>query len=213
MKIKKFIINPFQINCYIYYDEVSREGVIIDPGAYNKNEEDEIVKFIENENIRLLYSLNTHGHIDHILGNKFAVNIFNIPQLIHKDDLFLLENAKIHGKLFGLNIEDVPAPDDFITDNLVISIGNTDIRFMHTPGHSPGGVCIVDHTNKVIFSGDTIFRDSIGRTDLAGGDIEILLESIHSKLFCQCDDDYRIYPGHMEETTIGMEKKNNPFLR
>jgi len=213
MKIKKIIVNPFQINCYIYYDEDSREGVIIDPGAYDKYEEDEIIKFIEGKNIKLKYSLNTHGHIDHIMGNKFAVNCFNIPQMIHKDDLFLLENATIQGMVYGLNIENVPAPDEFITEELVLSVGNTDLRFIHTPGHSPGGVCIVDHLNKIIFSGDTIFRDSIGRTDLSGGNTDILLESIHNKLFCQCDDDYVIYPGHMEETTIGREKKYNPFLR
>ncbi|MBI5402596.1 MAG: MBL fold metallo-hydrolase [Ignavibacteriae bacterium] len=213
MKIKKFTVNPFQMNCYIYYDEDSLEGVIIDPGAYDKYEEDEIISFVDSKNIKLKYSLNTHGHIDHVLGNKFASSCFNIPQMIHGDDLFLLENAKIHGMVFGINIDEVPTPDEYITEELVLPIGESELRFIHTPGHSPGGVCIVDHLNKIVFSGDTIFRESIGRTDLSGGNINILLDSIHNKLFYQCDDDYTLYPGHMDETTIGKEKRYNPFLR
>ena len=213
MKIKKFMLNPFQMNCYIYYDENSLEGIIIDPAAYDKFEEDKIIDFVESKNIKLKYSVNTHGHIDHVLGNKFIKSCFNIPQLIHGDDLFLLENARIHGLVYGLNIEDAPLPDEYITEDLILNIGDTNIRFIHTPGHSPGGVCIVDHLNKIIFSGDTIFRDSIGRTDLSGGDMDILLDSIHNKLFYQCGDDYTVYPGHMDETTIGKEKKSNPFLK
>jgi len=213
MKIKKFTVNPFQMNCYIYYDENTMEGVIIDPGAYDRYEEDEIFRFVESKNIKLLYCLNTHGHIDHVFGNRFAVNFFNIPLYIHKEDLFLLENAKIQGMIYGLDVKESPIPNEYITDDMVLSIGDNNIRFIHTPGHSPGGVCIVDHLNKVVFSGDTIFRDSIGRTDLSGGNIDILLESIHNKLFCQCEDDYVIYPGHMDETTIGREKKYNPFLK
>jgi len=213
MKIKKFTVNPFQMNCYIYYDEASLEGIIIDPGAYDKYEEDEIIRFIESKNIKLLYSLNTHGHIDHVLGNRFAVNCFNIPLYIHSDDLFLLENAKIQGMIYGLDIKESPLPDEYITEDLILPIGETDIRFIHTPGHSPGGVCIADHLNKIVFAGDTIFRDSIGRTDLPGGNLDILLDSIHNKLFPRCEDDYTIYSGHMEETTIGREKRYNPFLR
>lgn len=213
MKIKKFVVNPFQMNCYIYYDEMTREGVIIDPGAYDKSEEDEIAGFVESRNIKLQYSLNTHGHIDHVLGNRFAAGCFGIPQFIHADDLFLLENAKIHGLVFGISIDEVPTPDEYITEELVLPIGESELRFIHTPGHSPGGVCIVDHFNKVVFSGDTIFRESIGRTDLSGGDINILLDSIHNKLFSLCGDDYTLCPGHMDETTIGKEKRYNPFLR
>ena len=213
MKIKKFVVNPFQINCYIYYDETSGEGIIIDPGAYDKYETDEIVNFVNSKKIILKNIINTHGHIDHILGNKFAKSSFDCPLLIHYDDVFLLEDAKMHGLMFGINIDDVPIPDDFISEDLIIKLNDSEIKFIHTPGHSPGGICIVDHINKIIFSGDTLFRESIGRTDLSGGDIDILINSIKNKLFIKCDDDYTLYPGHMEETTIGQEKKYNPFLR
>jgi glyoxylase-like metal-dependent hydrolase (beta-lactamase superfamily II) len=213
MKIKIFTVNPFQMNCYIYYDDLTREGIIIDPGAYDKHEEDEITEYIKKNNIKLKYIINTHGHIDHVLGNRFAKQAFGCPLLIHKDDLFLLENAKAHGLIFGVDIDDVPLPDKFITEDLIIKLNKTEIKFIHTPGHSPGGVCVVDHINKNIFCGDTIFSESIGRTDLPGGNIDILLDSIKNKLFRQCGDDYTLYPGHMEETTIGLEKKHNPFLK
>jgi hydroxyacylglutathione hydrolase len=213
MKIKIFTVNPFQINCYLYYDEDTGEGIIIDPGAYDKYEEDEISNFVEYKKIKIKYIINTHGHIDHILGNKFAKEAFKCPVLIHRDDLFLIEDAKPHGLVFGINIDSVPVPDDFITEELKIKINRTEINFIHTPGHTPGGVCVVDHANKIIFSGDTIFLESIGRTDLPGGNIDILLDSIKNKLFAKCGDDYTLYPGHMEETTIGQEKKYNSFLR
>jgi hydroxyacylglutathione hydrolase len=213
MKIKIFTVNPFQMNCYLYYDEAGGEGIIIDPAAYEKHEEEEIKSFVTDNRINVNYILNTHGHIDHILGNRFAKEAFRCPVLIHRDDLFLIEDAKPHGLLFGINIDNVPAPDDFITEDLIIKINNTEIGFIHTPGHTPGGVCIVDHSNKIIFSGDTIFLESIGRTDLPGGNLDILIDSIKNKLFAKCGDDYALYPGHMEETTIGQEKKYNSFLR
>jgi glyoxylase-like metal-dependent hydrolase (beta-lactamase superfamily II) len=213
MKIKKIIVNPFQINCYIYYDESTGEGIIIDPGAFEKYEEDEISKFTKENNIKIKYIINTHGHIDHVLGNRFAVNNFNCSLLIHKDDLFLLNNSCAQGILYNLKVEKSPEPDGFITEDLKFKLNETEIKFIHAPGHSPGGVCIVDHTNKIVFSGDTIFRETIGRTDLPGGNMNIILDSINNKLFKLCGDDYILYPGHMEETTIGKEKKYNPFLR
>lgn len=213
MKIKKFIINPFQINCYIYYDENTGEGIIIDPGAYENYEEEEILKFLESKNIIIKYIINTHGHVDHVMGNSFATKIFNCPLLIHKDDLFLLNNSRTQGLFYGINVVASPEPNEFISESLIIKLSETAINFIHTPGHSPGGVCIVDHLNKTVFTGDTIFRESIGRTDLPGGNLDLLLDSIENKLFRVCNDDYTLYPGHMEETKIGKEKKYNPFLK
>ena len=213
MKIKIFVLNPFQMNCYLYYNETKGDGIIIDPAAYEKYEEYEILSFINEKNIKIKYIINTHGHIDHVLGNKFAKNNFNCPLLIHIDDLFLLNNSCAQGILYNLKVDKSPEPEGFITEDLKIKLNETEINFIHTPGHSLGGVCIVDHLNKIIFSGDTIFKESIGRTDLPGGKIDILLNSIKNKLFLKCDDDYTLYPGHMEETTIGNEKKYNPFLK
>ncbi len=212
MKIKKFVINPFQMNCYIYYDEYSSEAIIIDPGVYENYEEEEILKFLESKNIKIKYIINTHGHVDHVMGNSFAKKNFNCPLLIHKNDLFLLNNSQIQGLLYGINIKASPEPDEFISENLIIKLSEIEINFIHTPGHSPGGICMVDHLNKIVFTGDTIFSESIGRTDLPGGDVNLLLDSIINKLFSQCNDDYTLYPGHMEETTVGKEKKYNPFL-
>ncbi len=213
MKIKKFTFNLFRVNCYIYYDENSLEAILIDPGAYDKKEEDEILNFINDLKINVKYTINTHGHIDHVLGNNFAKKTFNCPLLIHEDDLFLLNYASAQGILYNLEIHKSPIPDLFITEDLNINLNNLQINFIHTPGHSPGGICIVDHKNKIIFSGDTIFEDSIGRVDLPGGDFKVLLNSIKNKLFNLCNDNYILYPGHLDETTIRKEKNNNPFLQ
>jgi hydroxyacylglutathione hydrolase len=213
MKIKKFIVNPFQMNCYIYYDESTGDGIIIDPGAYENYEEDEITDFVQSNNIKILFIINTHGHIDHVLGNKFAKSKFDCPLLIHKDDLFLLENAKAQGIFYNIDVNESPEPDKFISEDLKVNINKTEISFIHTPGHSPGGVCIVDHENKNIFCGDTIFAETIGRVDLPGGSMDVLINSIKNKLFLHCSNEYILYPGHMEETTIGNEKKYNSFLK
>lgn len=213
MKIKKFVINPFQMNCYVYYDENTREGLIIDPAAYDEYEKNYILKFVNENKINIKYIINTHGHIDHVLENSFAKKNFNCPLLIHKNDLFLLNNSQTQGLLYGMNVIASPKPDEFISENLIIKLSKIEINFIHTPGHSPGGVCIVDHLNKIVFTGDTIFSESIGRTDLPGGELNLLLDSIINKLFSQCNDDFTLYPGHMEETTVGKEKKYNPFLK
>lgn len=212
MKIKKFIINPFQINCYIYFDEQSCEGIIIDPAAYNKHEEETILDFINKNKITIKYIINTHGHIDHVLGNSFAKKNLNCDLLIHKEDLFLLNNSVTQGLLYGLDVTKSPEPDIYITETLNLKINDKEIKFIHTPGHSPGGVCIVDHLNKTVFTGDTIFKGTIGRTDLPGGNFDILIDSIKNNLLSQCKNDYVLYPGHMEETTVGYERKSNPFL-
>lgn len=213
MKIKIFIVNPFQMNCYLYYDDITFGAILIDPGMYSADDCNELLSFVKKNNITIKFIINTHGHIDHILGNRFAKNSFEAPLLIHSDDLFLLEGLKEQGKKYGINTETSPQPDKFITEDLILEIGNNKIEFIHTPGHSPGSVCVVNHTDKNIFCGDLIFKDSIGRTDLPGGDYDVLMNSINNKLFALCKDDYALYPGHLEDTTIGEEKTNNPYLR
>ena len=213
MKIKKFIVNPFQMNCYLYYDDITFDAILIDPGVYTPDDRNELISFVSKNNIKIKYIINTHGHLDHILGNRFAKNSFEAPLLIHKEDLFLLERSKEQGKRYGIDIEPSPQPDKFITEDLILEIGKNKIEFIHTPGHTPGSICIVNHDDKKIFCGDLIFKDSIGRTDLPGGDYDILMNSINNKLFVLCNNDYALYPGHLEDTTIGEEKRNNPYLR
>jgi glyoxylase-like metal-dependent hydrolase (beta-lactamase superfamily II) len=211
MKVKTFTVNPFAMNCYIYWDENTKEGVIIDPGAYEDREKDEILNYIKSNAIDIKLILNTHGHIDHILGNDWAKKTFNVPLLMHKDDMPLIDNALKQAEMFGVAFPQPPNPDKFIDESDVIKFGDTVFKIIHTPGHSPGSVCFIDEKEKLIFGGDTVFRGSIGRTDLWMGDINVLIDSIQNKIFSYSDD-YVIYPGHMEETTIGEEKENNPFL-
>lgn len=208
---KMFTVNPFAMNCYVYWDEKTKEGVIIDPGAYADFEKNEILDYIKANGINIKLILSTHGHVDHILGNDWAKKSFNSPLLMHKDDLPLIDNALKQAEMFGVVFPQPPDPDKFIDENDDIKFGDTSFKILHTPGHSPGSVCFVDEKEKVIFGGDTVFQGSIGRTDLWMGDTNILLDSIQNKIF-KYPDDYIIYPGHMDETTIGEEKQFNPFL-
>ena len=211
MKIEPFAINPFQMNCFIYFDEETKDGVIIDPGVFTHYEKHLIEQYIKENGIKINLILNTHGHIDHIMGNAWAKETFAVPILMHKDDLPLIARAMEQGKMFGVDFPEPPNPDKYIEENDVIEVGSGRLLVLHTPGHSPGSVCFVDEANKIIIGGDCLFRGTIGRTDLWMGDMDILLNSITDKLL-KYGNDYTVYPGHYEETTIGSEKKNNPFL-
>lgn len=212
MKVLQIPVTPFGMNCYVYFDENTKEGVIFDPSAYGKSEEDMLKKIIEDNGIKIKYIINTHGHIDHILGNKFAKESFNAPILMHKNDMPFYEKVVAQGKNYGLDIAELPPVDEFIDENSKIKIGDIEFKILHTPGHSPGSLTFIDDANKNIFSGDVIFKDSIGRTDLPFGDLDELMNSINNVLFPAVNDDYTIHPGHMDITTIGREKENNPFL-
>jgi glyoxylase-like metal-dependent hydrolase (beta-lactamase superfamily II) len=211
MKIKTFPVNPFEMNCYICHCEETNEGVIIDPGIYTDEEKSMILKYVEDNKINIKYILDTHGHIDHIMGNKWAKDTFNVPLYIHKDDMQLIKNAPVQGQMFGINIDVQPEPDKYIDENDKIEFGNITFDIIHTPGHSPGGVCYIDKTSKTIIAGDCLFKESIGRTDLWMGDMDTLLDSIKNKILTY-PDDYRVYPGHYDSTTVGEEKNTNPFL-
>lgn len=212
MITKTFTVNPFSMNCYIYWDEKSKEGVIIDPGAYEDFEKEEILNYIQTNAIDIKLILNTHGHIDHILGNDWAKKTFNVPLLMHKDDMPLIEKAPEQGAMFGVVFPKPPEPDKFIDETDTIKFAGSEFKIIHTPGHSPGSVCFIDEKEKIIFGGDVVFRGSIGRTDLWMGDIDVLLDSIKNKIFSY-PDDFIIYAGHMEETSVGEERENNPFLK
>jgi hydroxyacylglutathione hydrolase len=205
MKLKTFPVNPFEMNCYVYYDENSGEGVIIDPGAYTEEEKKEIADFIRSNKINIKNILNTHGHIDHVLGNKWAKDTFNVPLIINKNDIPLLEKMIEQGAMYGIDVDKSPEPDKFIEEGDTVEFSGCKLEIIHTPGHSPGGVSFIDEKNKIIIAGDCIFHGSIGRTDLWMGDMDTLLSSIKNKIFKYADD-FIIYPGHFEQTTIGEEK-------
>lgn len=211
INIQGFTFNPFEENTYILYDE-TKECVIIDPGCYNTHEREELADFIKSEELKPVKLLNTHCHIDHVLGNSFVAKKYNLQLEIHKEDLEVLHSLPQVSHLYGLNAEESLEPTVFLNEGDSIRFGNSSLEILFTPGHSPGSICFVTPQDKFIIGGDVLFYNSIGRTDLPGGDHETLLASIRKKLFV-LDDDFTVFPGHGGETTIGFEKKNNPFLR
>lgn len=211
MKIIKFPVNPFQMNCYLYYDESTRECFLFDPGVYYQEEKNKLQDIISENKLNVTKIINTHGHLDHVLGNKFAKELTNSPIYFYEEDKDFYENAVVQGQLYGVELEAPPAPDESITPGDTLDIGDTKLRVIHTPGHSKGSLCFIDDKSKIILCGDLVFKGSVGRTDLPGGDMSQLLKSIQY-LFSEVEDDYQLLPGHMENTTVLYEKNHNPFL-
>ncbi len=201
----------FSENTIIIWDDESRDAAIVDPGTSSSTEENELLSFISSKDLRIKYLINTHCHIDHILGCSFVKEKFNPVYYAPELDLPLLDNAQHQAQMFDLDIDQPPIPDKLITEQTEIMIGESKLQFLFTPGHTPGEFCIYIGEEKICVTGDVLFKESIGRTDLWGGNYETLLNSIHEKLFL-LPDDVIIYPGHGEPSTIGYEKQNNPFL-
>ena len=211
MKIETMVFNVFGENTFIVWDEATLEALIIDPGCSLPEEEAELKGFIEGKNLKLKYIINTHCHIDHIFGNAYVKGNFNAEFLAPRGDLFLLDLMIEQASEFGVTLKPSPMPDSFITESLQIKLGENEIKFISTPGHTPDGYCVYVENEKICFTGDTLFNEGIGRTDLWGGNFSDLMASIKRKLFL-LPDDVVIYPGHGETSTIGHEKNNNPFL-
>jgi len=210
IKIKTFVFNSFQENTYLLYDETCK-AVIIDPGCHSKSEEESLLSFIKENSIKLKHLLNTHSHIDHILGNRFVSEQFKLPVESHKDDVFLIQNAKEQGAVFGFQIEEPPMPGNYLDESMQVQFGNSVLDIIHSPGHSPGSLVFYNKEEKFMIVGDVLFNQSIGRTDLPGGSYDVLIDSITNKLF-PLGDDMEVYTGHGSPTTIGQERISNPFL-
>jgi hydroxyacylglutathione hydrolase len=201
MKIFKVTVGPLQENCYIVADEATKEAFIIDPG----DEEKRIMNVIQKEALIPRFIINTHGHYDHIGKN----HVFNLPIYIHEDDnSFLSEPQKNYSTMLGMQYRS-PQAAKLLKDGDTISFGTETIHIIHTPGHTPGGICL--RINKILFTGDTLFHNSIGRSDFPYGDGKALIRGITERLV-PLGDDVTIYPGHGEKSTIGWERKNNFFL-
>jgi hydroxyacylglutathione hydrolase len=211
MLLETAAVAPFFKNGYVAGCDVTREAVLIDPG----DEVEELLAYIENTRLAVRAILLTHAHVDHVSGVARAKRALDVPVHLHRDDLFLYEQAVAHGRLFGLQVEPPPAIDVFYAGTQPIPFGEYDVFVHHTPGHCPGGVCLqVGRRGTAgldLFVGDTLFAGSIGRTDLPGGDYEILMRSITQVLF-SFGDEARVYSGHGPTTTIGHERRTNPFL-
>jgi hydroxyacylglutathione hydrolase len=208
--INTFTYNGFQENTYVLTDETN-EAVIIDPGCYSSSEQTELYNFIKNNNLNPVKLLNTHCHIDHILGNNFVATKFGVELYIHQLDLPTLHATTEYGHLYGFTVDKSPEPAHFLKDGDVVKFGNSTLEVIFTPGHAPGHVVFVNHEQRFVINGDVLFRGSIGRTDLPGGNHQTLIDSIKTKLFT-LPDDYVVHTGHGPTTTIGYEKKYNPFL-
>ena len=212
MKIKRFVFNPFQENTFVLYDK-SRECVIIDSGCYEKAEEKELEDFITENKLKPVALLNTHCHIDHILGNQFVTEKWGVEQQMHKDDLPLLENAGQISKMYALeNYSGSPYPKHFLKDGDTLSFGESKLDVIFTPGHAPGHICFYSEQHNFIISGDVIFQMSIGRTDLPFGDYDTLINSITKKIFPLARQT-QIHCGHGPSTVLNYEREHNPFLQ
>ena len=211
LEIKKLVFNPLQENTYVVWDE-TKQCIIIDPGCSTKDEEQKLKDFITTKELEPVMLVNTHCHVDHVLGNQFVKDTFKVKLFIHEKAKAELESVKVYAPAYGIHNYHPAIPDVFWTENdKDFTFGNTTLEIRFTPGHSPGSISFIHHETKNAFSGDVLFRDSIGRSDLPGGDYDILKKSIFEQLFT-LDPDFEIYSGHGPSTNIGHEMKYNPFL-
>lgn len=211
IQIKKLTFNPFQENTYVLYDE-TKECVIIDPGCYTKEEQQKLVSFISDNNLKPVKLINTHCHIDHVLGNNFVSQTYNLELGIHKDDLVTLNSVPTYCHLYGFEAYQLsPEPSYFLNEGDKIEFGNSVLDIIFCPGHAPGHVVFYNKKQQFVINGDVLFQGSFGRVDLPGGDFSTLKQSITTKMFALPDETV-VYTGHGGETTIGTEKIYNPIL-
>lgn len=209
LHIQEFVFNPFQENTYILYDETN-EAAIVDPGCYEKSEQQELSEFILAKGLTVKMLLNTHCHIDHVLGNAFVKEKFKVALHLHRLDEPVLKAVSAYAPNYGFQQYQEASADNYLDEGNEIVIGHQKFQVLFVPGHSPGHVAFFHAEEKALIGGDVLFKNSVGRTDLPGGDTDTLIRSIHQKLFV-LPDDTTVYPGHGPTTTIGEEKVSNPF--
>lgn len=200
MLIEHLNVGPLDVNCYIVSCERTRQALIIDPGG----DADRITAFLVRKGLEPMLVVNTHGHFDHVGGNAELLRRYPVSLGMHKADLPVLAALPEMGRVFNLELEPAPQPTMFLEDNAVLEVGDLKFRVLHTPGHSPGSICLV--SGNILFSGDTLFADGIGRTDLLGGSAEQMRHSLYERLL-KLPDETVVYPGHGPETTIWREKQ------
>ena len=200
-------VGPLQVNCYILGCEESGEGVVIDAGG----SVDRVLSRGRSRGLNVRYLLSTHGHFDHIGGNRAFLEATGATYMIHEKDAFLLSMATASGRSFGVDVENSPEPDEFLADGMMLEFGKHHLQVIFTPGHSPGGCSLYCASEGAVFTGDTLFNGSVGRTDLAGGSMEMLIRSIKQRLFT-LPETTRVYPGHGPSSTIAIERVSNPYV-
>ena len=210
IQIASFTFNPFQENTYVLYND--KEAILIDPGCSDADEERELAAFISDNAVTPTRLVLTHAHIDHILGNAWVYRTFGLKPELHVADVPILENGTRVAQMYGIHYDPSPEPGHLIEKGETIRSGEDELEVLFVPGHAPGHIALFSKDQRFVIAGDVLFRGSIGRTDLPGGNMETLLNSIRSELFT-LGDDVRVYCGHGPETTIGEERRSNPFLR
>ena len=211
MTVTGLTFNPFSENTYLLHDE-TKECVIVDPGCSTAAEKAKLKQFVEDNGLKVVKLLNTHCHIDHVLGNKFVANTYKVGLEMHEADLPTLRAIPAYAPNYGFTDYEEVLPSTFLAENDTVSFGNTELKVIFAPGHAPGHIVFYDEKGQNLIAGDVLFQRSIGRTDLPGGDFDTLISSIKTKLFV-LPDAVKVYPGHGPATTIGEEKRENPFLR
>lgn len=202
----------FPVNCYVLWDE-TKEAAVIDPGCFYEEEKQKLKQFIESNELTVKHLLNTHLHLDHIFGNAFMLREFGIKAEANQKDEFWIDKAPNQSRMFGFQLpEPLPPLGKYLNEGDIITFGNTELETIHVPGHSPGSLVFYNKKENCMFSGDVLFRGSIGRADLTGGNFDDLIKHIINKLFTK-PDETTVYPGHGPSTTIGAEKTDNPFFR
>ena len=205
MIVQELVVGPLMANCFIFGCKQTREAVVIDPGG----DVPRILAAVDRLGLKVKYIIDTHGHFDHVSGNGPLKKATGADILIHPLDAPMLENLSSNAAIFGISVANSPPCDSTIAEGDVIACGQHQLAVIHTPGHTPGGIALV--TNGIVFVGDTLFAGSIGRTDFPGGDFDTLIASIQTKLFAM-EDDVRVFSGHGPETSIGRERRYNPFV-
>ncbi|HDP24417.1 MAG TPA: MBL fold metallo-hydrolase [Deltaproteobacteria bacterium] len=207
MLLNTVVVTEFMTNCFIIADKETRDALVIDPGG----EGEKILREIEKNSLNVIGIVNTHGHVDHIGAIRDIKDATNAEIMIHSSELAILQSASKMGRLFGISVAEPPEPDRFLSHGDTVTCGKISLSVLETPGHSPGGISLVTADKKFCFAGDTLFAGSIGRTDLPGGDYHTLIHSIQTQLI-PLGDEVKVLPGHGPATTIGSERRYNPFL-
>jgi len=211
LEIHTLVFNPFQENTYLLFDD-TKECAIIDPGMLTEAEQDKLVAVINQLGLKPVVALQTHLHVDHVLGCGFVLEKYGLSPMAHKADEFFLEITKSYAQQFGIIIQqNPPALGGYLNHNDEVKFGNTALKVIHIPGHSPGGILFYNEPSGILVAGDVLFKGSVGRSDLPGGNHHELIDGINEKLMI-LPDDVKVYPGHGPSTTIGLERSGNPFL-